>query len=131
MVDDVGEVVGGEPVVDRHEHRADLRHGVERLELRVRVRRDVATRSPCRTPSPWSAADQRSQRSKNCSYVSRRLPSTTASRAAVQPAGAAGEIQGDSGVSMFGIMPAGTPRNHKSPPSHVRADRMNVPYSCL
>src|SRR5205814_2525365 len=27
--------------VDGHEHRADLRHGVERLELRVRVRRDV------------------------------------------------------------------------------------------
>ena len=38
---DVDEVVGGQAVVDRHEHRADLRHGVERLELLVRVRRDV------------------------------------------------------------------------------------------
>ena len=41
VVDDVGEVVGDEAVVDRHEHRAELRHGVERFELRVGVGRDV------------------------------------------------------------------------------------------
>ena len=39
--DDVGDLVRGEPEVDGNEHRPDLRHGVERLELRVRVRRDV------------------------------------------------------------------------------------------
>ena len=39
--DDVCEVLGGEPVVDRHQHRAELRYGVERLELRVGVGRDV------------------------------------------------------------------------------------------
>ena len=41
VVDDVGEVVGGQAVVDRHDDRADLRHGIEGFELRVRVRRDV------------------------------------------------------------------------------------------
>ena len=40
VVDHVDEVFRGEPVVHRHEHRAELRHRVERLELRVRVRRD-------------------------------------------------------------------------------------------
>ena len=41
VVDDICEVFGGQPVVDRHQHRADLRHGVERFELSVRVRRDI------------------------------------------------------------------------------------------
>ena len=40
VVDHVDEVFRGEPVVHRHEHGAELRHRVERLELRVRVRRD-------------------------------------------------------------------------------------------
>jgi hypothetical protein len=34
------------------------------------------------TPIPWSAWDHRSQRSKNWAYVSRRSPSTRASRLA-------------------------------------------------
>ncbi len=41
VLNQVTEVVRDQPEIDRHEHRADLRHGVERLELRVRVRRDV------------------------------------------------------------------------------------------
>ena len=41
VVDDVDEIVGGQPIVDRNEHRADLRHGVERLKLRMRVGRDI------------------------------------------------------------------------------------------
>ena len=41
VVDQVLELLGGQPEVDRHQHRADLRHGVERLELRVGVGRDV------------------------------------------------------------------------------------------
>src|SRR5262245_7280365 len=41
MVEDVLEVGPDEPEVDRHEHCPDLRHGVERLEMSVRVRRDV------------------------------------------------------------------------------------------
>ncbi len=41
VIDDVFEVVGGEPEIDRHQHRADLRHGVERFEVPVRVGRDV------------------------------------------------------------------------------------------
>jgi hypothetical protein len=41
VVDDVGEVFRGETVVDRHQDGADLRDGVERLELGMGVRRDV------------------------------------------------------------------------------------------
>ncbi len=41
VVDDVLELTGAQAIVDRHEHGADLRDGVERLELRVGVRRDV------------------------------------------------------------------------------------------
>src|SRR6266852_3766393 len=41
VLDDIGEVIGGQPVVDRHQHRADLGHGVKRLELLVDVRGDV------------------------------------------------------------------------------------------
>ena len=41
VADDVGKVVGDQPVVDRHQHGAELRHGVEGFELRMRVRRDV------------------------------------------------------------------------------------------
>ncbi len=41
MVNDVGEVVGRQPVVDRHEHGANLGHGIEGLELLVDIRRDV------------------------------------------------------------------------------------------
>jgi hypothetical protein len=41
VVDDVREVVGGQPEVDGDEDRADLRHGIEGLELLVNVRRDV------------------------------------------------------------------------------------------
>ena len=41
VVDDVVEIVGDQAIVDRHQHRADLRHGVVRFQLRVRVRRDV------------------------------------------------------------------------------------------
>ncbi len=39
--DDVREIVGGEPVVDRHQDGPNLRHRIEGLELRVDVRRDV------------------------------------------------------------------------------------------
>jgi hypothetical protein len=41
VVDDVREVGRREPEIDRHEHGAGLRHGVEGLELRMRVRGDV------------------------------------------------------------------------------------------
>ena len=41
MVDDVGEVVGRQPVVDRHQHGTDLGHGVKRLQLLVDIGRDV------------------------------------------------------------------------------------------
>ncbi len=41
MTDDVGEVVDAEAIVDRHQHRADLRDGIERFKLCVGVRRDV------------------------------------------------------------------------------------------
>ena len=41
VVDDVGEIVRRQAEVDRHEHGPDLRDGVERLELRMRIRRDV------------------------------------------------------------------------------------------
>ena len=40
VVHHVDEVVRRQPVVHRHEYRAELRHRVERLQLRVGVRRD-------------------------------------------------------------------------------------------
>ena len=39
--DDVLEIVGGEPVVDRHQDGPNLRNRIERLELGMDVRRDV------------------------------------------------------------------------------------------
>jgi hypothetical protein len=41
VIDDVGEVGRGEPEIDRHEHRPDLRNGVERFELLMGVGCDV------------------------------------------------------------------------------------------
>ena len=41
VVDQIGEIVGGQAVVERHENGADLRHGIERFQLGVGVRRDV------------------------------------------------------------------------------------------
>ncbi len=41
MVDDVLEVVRQQAVVDRHQHRADLRHRVVGFQVRVRVGGDV------------------------------------------------------------------------------------------
>jgi hypothetical protein len=41
VVDDVREVVRRQAIVDGNQHRTDLRNRVKRLELRVRVRRDV------------------------------------------------------------------------------------------
>ena len=41
MVDDVVEIVGQQAIVDRHQHRADLRHGVVGFEMRVRIGGDV------------------------------------------------------------------------------------------
>src|SRR5438445_4404871 len=41
MVDDVSEVVSRQSIVDRHEDRAYLRHGVERFQLLSDVGRDV------------------------------------------------------------------------------------------
>ena len=41
VIDDVGEIVGCQPVVDGNQHGANLRHRVKRLELLVQVRRDV------------------------------------------------------------------------------------------
>ena len=38
---DVDEIIGGKAVVDGHQDRADLRNGIEGLELLVRVGRDV------------------------------------------------------------------------------------------
>ena len=41
MVDDVLKVAGQQAIVDRHQHRADLRHGVVGFEVRMRIRGDV------------------------------------------------------------------------------------------
>ena len=41
VLQDVAHLRGVEPEVDRHEHRADLRHAVERLQVGGGVRRDV------------------------------------------------------------------------------------------
>ena len=41
VVDDIGEIVGGQTIVDGNEHGADLRHGIERLELRMGIGRDI------------------------------------------------------------------------------------------
>ena len=94
VVHDVDEVLAGQPVVDRHQHGADLRHGVEGLQLRVRVRRDrghpVALRHAqalqCGGP-PVAALEELLVVQPEVT-VDDRLPVT------VQPAGTAGEIQG-------------------------------------
>src|SRR6202171_1547930 len=59
-----------------------------------------ATRSPFFTSRPCSAEDQRSHRSKNCSYVRRRSPSTTASRSPYSFLARRANSSGVSGVSM-------------------------------
>ena len=41
VLEEVSEVVGREAIVEWHEHRADLRHRVERFELCLSVGRDV------------------------------------------------------------------------------------------
>ena len=41
MVDDVLEILRQQPVVDRHQHRADLRHRVVAFQMGMRVRRDI------------------------------------------------------------------------------------------
>src|SRR5438046_1118733 len=41
MINEIDELFGRQPEIDWHQHRADLRHRVKRLELRVRVGRDV------------------------------------------------------------------------------------------
>ena len=41
VIDEVSELVSRQAVVERHEHGADLWHGVERFQLRVGVGRNV------------------------------------------------------------------------------------------
>src|SRR4051812_10643821 len=41
MVENVGKVVGDQPVVDRHEHGADLRHSIKRFEMAMGVRSNI------------------------------------------------------------------------------------------
>ena len=82
-----------EPVVDRHQHRADLRHGVERLELRVRVRRDVRHpvawlhAEPLQRRRPAVAAIEELRVGQPQVAIDHRLAS------GVQPARAASELQ--------------------------------------
>jgi hypothetical protein len=52
VVQDVGEVIGCQPEVDRHQDRPELRHGVERLELRMGIGRDI--RHPISLADPQS-----------------------------------------------------------------------------
>ena len=42
MLDQIRKIIRGQPVVDRHQNRADLRDRVKRFELSVRVGRDVS-----------------------------------------------------------------------------------------
>ena len=57
--DQEAEVAGNQAVVDRHQHRADLRDGVERLELGVRVWRDIG--HPVALPDPKRCSDRLSK----------------------------------------------------------------------
>ncbi len=41
VIDDEGEIIRCQAVVDRYQHRTDLRHCIKRLQLRVRIRRNV------------------------------------------------------------------------------------------
>ena len=41
VIEEVLELLGRQAVVERHQHGADLRHGVERFQLRVGVGRNV------------------------------------------------------------------------------------------
>ena len=93
VVHDVDEVLRGQPVVDRHQDGAELRHRVEGLQLRVRVRRDrghpVALRhaEPLQRRGPAVAAIEELPVGQPEITVDDRLP------VCVQPAGTAGEVQ--------------------------------------
>ena len=94
VVDDVAEIVGAQPVVDRHQHRAELRYRVERGQLGHGVRGDggdpvtglhaepVQHRGP-----PVAQAEE---------LLVGQLPVAVddPDPAAVQAAGPAGELQG-------------------------------------
>src|SRR5215475_10940171 len=56
-------------------------------------------RSPCLTPSACKPDDQRSHRSRNCSYVKRSSPSTTASRVAYRRRARRANSSGVRGIS--------------------------------
>src|SRR6516164_10579119 len=59
-----------------------------------------ATRSPGRMPNDCNAADQRSQRSKNDSYVKRRPKSTAASQSPYSRRARLAKSNGLRGISM-------------------------------
>ena len=46
--DEIAEVVGDQAEIERHQHRANLRHGVEGLQMGVRIRADVGDPVPFR-----------------------------------------------------------------------------------
>ena len=61
----VAEIILRQPEVQRHEHRPQLRHGVERLELCVCIGRDVGHAVALPHAQTCRTDDQRSHLSKN------------------------------------------------------------------
>ena len=92
--DQVAEIVRDQPIVERHQHGANLRDGIERLELRVRIRRDVGD------PIPGLDAGLLQPRRPSIAPlaelgVGERVRAVEDGRAiAIQPAAATEELQG-------------------------------------
>jgi hypothetical protein len=104
VVDDVAEVLAGQPVVQRHQHGAQLRYRVERGQLGVRVRGDRG--HPVTGPDAEALQRRRPPVAavEELFVAEPQVAVQHGQPAAVQPPGAAGEIEG------------GQRRFHKAPP---------------
>jgi hypothetical protein len=100
VIDDVGEVGRGEPEIDRHEHRPDLRNGVERFELLMGVGCDVGD-TVARPDAETLKRGRPSVGAPEELLVRQRSePSTTASRPPYNRRARRANSKGVSGVSM-------------------------------
>jgi hypothetical protein len=93
MVDDVGELLGTQAVVDRNQYRTDLRNRVKGFELRMRVRRNIGDTialldaQPLQRRGPTIAAREEFLVSKTLAAVHHRFA------AAVQRTGPSRELE--------------------------------------
>ena len=108
VVEDVADLVRHQPRVDRDQHGARRGHAEVRLEQLGRVRReerDAVVLARC--PRAWRPTASRRARSRNSAQVSRRSPSTTATRSGKRRARE--RSRNETGVSRVCTTRAGRP----------------------